>query len=45
MEKNAITVAQGKYKIVSLLGKGSFGVLYAGVDLKKSDITVAVKLE
>jgi hypothetical protein len=33
MEKS-ITVG-GKYKIVSKLGKGSFGVLYAGVDLKK----------
>ena len=44
MEKNAITVG-GKYKICSKLGKGAFGILYAGTDLKKSDIKVAIKME
>ena len=43
MEKS-ITVG-GKYKIQSKLGKGSFGILYAGSELKKTENQVAIKLE
>ena len=34
----------GKYKISKLLGKGAFGVLYSGINLKTNE-DVAIKLE
>ena len=37
-------IVEGKYKLTAFLGKGSFGQLYAGVNLKSKE-PVAIKME
>ena len=37
-------VVDGKYKLTAFLGRGSFGQLYAGINLKSKE-QVAIKME